>query len=165
MRLFFLFLVLVIVFVGVSFLFSRIVIVTDKSVDYRIFWKEGRRSIEKGDYVIVRGKGLGSGKILTKKVLCISGEKVLREGLFYYCCSDNKCEFLHSAVLKTPRGRELIPWDTCRTEREKVLTSKCEMEIPEGYYYLGSSVREGYDSRYQGLFSEDEIIEVVRPLI
>lgn len=159
------FLLLVILSVsGANFLLSKLVIATDKSVKPFLFWKEkGKKIIDRGDYVLVKGKGLGEGKLFTKKVLCKAGDRVKKVGLSYYCCVEgNKCIYLHSAYLETPKGKKLTIWNPCGGDAK---TSKCEVEIKEGEYYLGNSVPLGYDSRYLGLFKQEEILAVLKPII
>jgi hypothetical protein len=162
LRLFLGFLFVVGIVGAVSFLFSKLVITTDKSVEPFLFWKEGKRELRKGDYVLVKGKGLGEGKLFTKRVMCMEGDEVKRSGIFYYCCSENgSCVFMHPAFLETPKRRKLEPWNPCGGN---LLTSECKVRLKEGEYYLGSFVTEGYDSRYLGPFREEEIITVLKPI-
>jgi len=151
--------------VSVDRSFSRLVITTDDSTPFTFFWKS-ERQFEKGDYVMVKGKAgtLAEGKFLTKQVLCVPGEVLYKKGTSFYCCSDEslgKCEFLHVAVEKTPKGRKLFPFNPCGGDAYR---SSCVVVVPGEKFYLGTGVPSGYDSRYVGFFKKDEVLTRLEPI-
>lgn len=145
-----------------SLFFSRLVITLDDSTPYKLYWKSGS-SFGKGDYVLVRAKGLAvsKGEFMTKRVLCVGGERVKRAGVDgreFYCCDENgSCVFLHRAKDKTPSGKRLEVYRICEA-------IPCEVRLSEDEVYLGTSHPDGYDSRYLGPFKKDEIIVKLTPL-
>jgi len=159
--------------------FSRLVLTLDSSTPYHVYLKESIvREPVKGDYVVVRGKKgtFAEGKLLTKQVLCTDKEYLKKSGMFYYCCEDErgeKCELMHVAVDKTPKGTRLKLFNPCSLANGPFgelkwanddIRSKCIVKIPDGHFYLGTKVPTGYDSRYQGYWKKDEILWVVRPV-
>lgn len=146
---------------GLQSLFSRLVITLDKSTPFTFYWKS-EKELENDVYVLVRGKRgtFAEGKVLTKRVLCAYPQTLKKEGMDFYCCSA-VCRHLHTAMKKTPKGTKLVPFNPCGGDP---YTSKCEVKIPEGKYYLGTNVPDGYDSRYMGFFDKKNVLAVLTPL-
>lgn len=147
-----------------SWFFPRLVITLDDSTPYRLYWRSGKDYFSKGDYVLVRAKGLAvsKGEFMTKRVLCVGGERVKRAGVDgreFYCCDEKggNCVFLHRAKDRTSSGRRLEVYKICEA-------IPCEARLNEDEVYLGTSHPDGYDSRYLGPFKRDEIIAVLRPI-
>ena len=147
---------------GLQSLFSKVVITLDKSTPFTFYLKNKERKLEEVSFVLVRGKKntFAEGKLLTKQVLCAYPKTLKKEGMSFYCC-DGVCRYLHTAMKKTPKGTKLIPFNPCEGDP---YTSKCEVKIPEGKYYLGTNVPDGYDSRYMGFFDEKDVLAVLTPL-
>jgi len=147
---------------GLQSLFSKVVITLDKSTPFTFYLKNKERKLEELSFVLVRGKKntFAEGKLLTKQVLCAYPKTLKKEGMDFYCCS-GVCRHLHTAMKKTPKGTKLIPFNPCGGNP---YTSKCEVKIPEGKYYLGTNVPDGYDSRYMGFFDKKDVLAVLTPI-
>jgi len=143
---------------------SNVVFTGDESTKPFKWFLKTKKDAEVNDYVLVEGKESDShtrGKLLTKKILCAYPYSLKKEGMSYYCCINNTCRFLHTALKRSLKGTKLIPFNPCGGDP---YTSECVVKIPEGHYYLGTLSPVGYDSRYLGYFEKKEIKAVLFPL-
>lgn len=130
---------------------DKIVLNGTSSVPANILWKTPLVSIGKGDYVMAPARHQyipSQYPYLTKRALCLPGEVLSLVGDAFLCdgvlLNTAKSETLTGAPLST------FQWNTA--------------PIPEGYAFIGSAHPDGFDSRYLGLFSLDDLVRL-EPLI
>lgn len=144
--------------VGVS-LPGRIIVATSDSLDHRIFFKVPVPArIETGDYLLFRlqgekhkehiRKGIRENDVLIKKVGCVPGETLTRDGEGTFYCHQIR---LGTALKSDSNGNELPVFSFIGP-------------IPEGSYYMMGTNPQSFDSRYFGLIDADEFISKALPL-
>lgn len=144
--------------VGVS-LPQRIIVATSDSLDHRIFFKVpvDTNKIKVDDYLLFQlqgdqdpfvRNGLKRNDILIKKVGCIPGEILTKDGENTFFCNQTK---LGQAMEKDSKGNELPEF-------------RFIGPIPEGSYFMIGINPRSFDSRYFGLIHADEFISKALPL-
>jgi len=154
------------------YLANTLVISTGDSIDKHVFIKTDKTP-EYGDYVIISGLNdpIVKETLITKKIVCQGGQ-ILKMVVDDYFCDG---EYIGKSVRKTKEGIPVEPYNPCITEEKRhspfefyrkdvVNTKICEYKIPDGYYFVAGSHPRSYDSRYFGLITKENILNVVVPL-
>lgn len=115
-----------------------------ESVKAHVLWKTPGKPIAKGDYVMAPATHPlipADYSHLTKYALCLEGDILTeRDGAFF--CNG---ELIHRAKKKTRTGAPLEPFKWTGGP------------VPEGMMFIGSRHPDGFDSRYLGLFSVNDL--------
>lgn len=146
------------ILVGVS-LPGRIIVATSDSLDHRIFFKAPVPArIEIGDYLLFRlqgeeyaghiRKGIRENDVLIKKVGCVPGRILKKDGEGAFYCHQTR---LGTALKRDSEGIELPVFSFTGP-------------IPEGRYYMMGTNPRSFDSRYFGLINAEEFISKALPL-
>lgn len=130
---------------------DHIVLNGTPSVEASVLWKTHGRTIAKGDYVMapVRHDLLPPQySHLTKRALCAPGDWLSFDGRTFRC---------NGAALNTvkPETRAGLPLEPF---------TWTDGAVPAGKMFVGSSHPDGFDSRYLGLFSVEDLTRL-EPLI
>jgi len=149
------------------FLSEHLLYSPSDSLDNRVFWKIGKPDhVERWQHVMARPLPTDPiipdpGKItLFKKIACMEGETVRRDGLHFYCISQDGFQYdLGMTKLETRDGKRLTPW---LAERG---TSAREIVPADHVFVIGRSAPESYDSRYFGPVPKERICGYIKPLL
>ncbi len=133
------------------------------SAGARIFWVKKQCEFKRGEFAAVRPPANDpfvphpESVVLIKRFACMPGERIVVEGLEYYCNrEDGFTEKVAVAKTKSRKGKKLKPW------RPEAGDSTV---IPDGFYFMANPDRDSYDSRYLGLISKDRIVYCVDPVL
>ena len=138
---------------------QRIIVATSDSLDHRIFFKVPVPDrIEPGDYLLFRlqgaehkqhiRQGLKPNDVLIKKVGCVPGNILTRDGEGTFYCDQNT---LGRALAKDSKGNEMPVFSFIGA-------------IPEGRYFMMGTSPRSFDSRYFGFIHADEFLSKALPL-
>lgn len=138
---------------------GRIIVATSDSLDHRIFFKMPVPArIEIGDYLLFRlqgeeyhehiRKGIRENDVLIKKVGCVPGKILTKDGEGTFYCHQTR---LGTALKNDSKGVELPVFSFSGP-------------IPEDSYYMMGTNPRSFDSRYFGLIDADEFISKALPL-
>lgn len=86
-----------------------------------------------------------------KFVIGIPGDQLVQRGPEVWVCRDARCGLAGVRKTRDMKGRP-APW------------AALPSTIPDGYYFLGSSAKHGFDSRYLGLVRKSQINGYSAPL-
>lgn len=139
------------------------------SVEKTLFFiteKGSVTQVAKGDYVnidlfeVLAGKRGGQydevrkiieqfkTRLLTKEVLCVSGQRIVTKGNDYFC----DFVFIGTAKDKTLHGTPTI-----KKQYDEI--------IPPGYFFAGGSHKDSFDSKYFGLVKISNVKSKLIPII
>ncbi len=147
--------IIVIALVG-SAIPSRIMVTATPSLSYRVFYinpvmHDEKLSIRKDDYVVVKTSSplINEGRPfdMTKRVACISGERLRTIGNKYYCDD----VFLGEARERSLKGESLPQF-------------KFNGTIPPNKLFLMGDHRDSFDSRHLGFIEVKDINAIAYPL-
>lgn len=149
------------------YLSAHLILSSTDSLDNHMFWKTAAPDHRvRWQHVMVRPELTDTiipdpGKItLLKKVACLEGETVRRDGLHFYCVAQDGFQYdLGMTKLATKDGKRLTPW---LGERGK---SAQEIVPADQVFVVGRSVPESYDSRYFGPVPKERICGYIKPLL
>lgn len=134
---------------------SRIVLSFGDSLNYKVLWKVDIEP-SKGYYVSVKtseSDPFAEGRIITKEVVCVPGQKLTIVGDEYYC----EDHYIGKALPTAKDGRPLTKFNPCGKHF-------CEIVVPEGHYFVAGHNPRSYDSRYIGFIPKERILCVSVPL-
>ena len=122
-----------------------------ESDGYRVFVRK-KCEFKRGEYVSFKppksAKYAPRGFYFIKKIMCVPGDVIERDGRWFYCNGKK----LAYALKKTKWGAPLEPWNI-----KKIV-------VPENTFFVKGSMWRSYDSRYFGLIHKKDIIACYRPL-
>ncbi len=129
---------------GLSWLYSHLVVVTSPSLLHRFYWKDIGNPM-KGEYVLFQLTHpllKGGQARLTKRVACVEGEELTREGRAFYC---------NGVYLGTAKTESLMG--------EALPLFEFSGRIPQGKFFVSGETVDSFDSRYWGFLDRGASVQ------
>jgi type IV secretory pathway protease TraF len=140
--------VIIVLFSAVVFYLTRhIGFNRTDSVNFKIYWHYPAKSIEKGKYYVIDYIGSEYKGLITKKVVCLPGDELIRVGNSFYC---NDIYVAGIVITHSENGEEYPQYNP-------------DPESGRGHFVIGDATN-SYDSRYFGVLPASSFRREVYPL-